>query len=422
MEDQNIENYVTLEQLQAFSKDAASAFLTGITAAFGGIQTAWQTATLPLEIRQQSLVNAFENEYRSYSSWAIAYADGQRSIGNAGIAAVADKWAASYAQKANALLDPLVAASEKLAGLNAQWSSTLEPLLSKAPSVGGALARNAGPIGDALNTIDAWMETLATGDTKKLADVSFAIITAEVVGGFVIAFGVFVALPLVPVAIGAGILAAGAAWAVEKLGTGSSVIGDFNEFVSWVFDPTNKQAIARFVCTTFFGACSAPRSDPLTLDLDGDGIETAGINVAAPVMFDISGTGIQQSVGWIKPDDGFLVRDMNGNGLIDSGAELFGDATTLTSGQKAADGFAALAVSCSHQDHEVALPSLDFLFPCSRAGAGAGHASHANRTHRRLTHHDLLWAVPWRAPFRQSQQARRPALPSPSRADHPHLA
>ncbi len=38
-----------------------------------------------------------------------------------------------------------------------------------------------------------------------------------------------------------------------------------------------------------------------------------------------------------------LVRDLNGNGLIDSGAELFGDATTLANGTKATDGFAALA-------------------------------------------------------------------------------
>ncbi len=33
----------------------------------------------------------------------------------------------------------------------------------------------------------------------------------------------------------------------------------------------------------------------------------------------------------------------NNNGLIDSGAELFGDATQLASGQRASDGFAALA-------------------------------------------------------------------------------
>jgi hypothetical protein len=62
--------------------------------------------------------------------------------------------------------------------------------------------------------------------------------------------------------------------------------------------------------------------------MDGDGIKT---------------TGIQRAVGWINPDDGFLARDLNGNGLIDSGAELFGAATTLSNGTKAADGFAALA-------------------------------------------------------------------------------
>ena len=110
------------------------------------------------------------------------------------------------------------------------------------------------------------------------------------------------------------------------------------------------RAIARSVCTTFFGACAAPRSDPLTLDLDGDGIETTGINATAPVMFDISGSGVQQSVGWVAADDGFLVRDLNSNGLIDSGTELFGDATTLANGTKSTDGFAALADLDANQD------------------------------------------------------------------------
>lgn len=85
------------------------------------------------------------------------------------------------------------------------------------------------------------------------------------------------------------------------------------------------------------------RSDPFTLDLDGDGLETVGINAVAPVLFDIDATGIKQSVGWVKPDDGFLVLDRNGNGLIDSGAELFGDATPLSTGGIAGDGFEAVA-------------------------------------------------------------------------------
>ena len=101
--------------------------------------------------------------------------------------------------------------------------------------------------------------------------------------------------------------------------------------------------IATWVNAAFMGAVAARRADPLTLDLDGDGIETTGINTTTPVMFDMAGTGVQQSVGWVQSDDGFVVRDLNGNGLIDSGAELFGDATTLANGTKATDGFAALA-------------------------------------------------------------------------------
>lgn len=67
-----------------------------------------------------------------------------------------------------------------------------------------------------------------------------------------------------------------------------------------------------------------PRYDPLTLDLDGDGLETLGINPTTPILFDHNGDGIKSATGWVKADDGFLVLDRNGNGLIDSGRELFG--------------------------------------------------------------------------------------------------
>lgn len=68
-----------------------------------------------------------------------------------------------------------------------------------------------------------------------------------------------------------------------------------------------------------------PRRDPLTLDLDGDGLETVPPNATNPILFDHTGDGIRVGTGWVKADDGFLVLDRDGNGTIDSGRELFGD-------------------------------------------------------------------------------------------------
>jgi hypothetical protein len=91
--------------------------------------------------------------------------------------------------------------------------------------------------------------------------------------------------------------------------------------------------------------------DPLALDLDGDGIETAGINGSAgTVLFDHNADGIRTGTGWLKPDDAFLVLDRNGNGTIDSGRELFGVDTMKSNGQKAADGLDALADLDSNHD------------------------------------------------------------------------
>jgi len=97
------------------------------------------------------------------------------------------------------------------------------------------------------------------------------------------------------------------------------------------------------------------KSDPLTLDLDGDGIETVPPSSTNPILFDHDGDGVKSGTGWIKPDDGFLVLDRNGNGSIDDGTELFGDSTPLLDAAgnvtgKAADGFDALAQQDSNGD------------------------------------------------------------------------
>ncbi|WP_426112036.1 calcium-binding protein [Pseudomonas sp. DSP3-2-2] len=82
-------------------------------------------------------------------------------------------------------------------------------------------------------------------------------------------------------------------------------------------------------------------TSPLVLDLDGDGVETVGVSPG--VHFDHDGNGFSESTGWVGKDDGLLVFDKNHDGKIDSGLELFGNKTTVSIGQKAANGFLALA-------------------------------------------------------------------------------
>jgi hypothetical protein len=90
--------------------------------------------------------------------------------------------------------------------------------------------------------------------------------------------------------------------------------------------------------------------DPLAFDLDGDGIETVGINGYNTVLFDHNGDGVKTGTGWVKSDDALLVLDRNGNGMIDNGGELFGADTVMSNGQKAANGLAALADLDSNHD------------------------------------------------------------------------
>lgn len=82
---------------------------------------------------------------------------------------------------------------------------------------------------------------------------------------------------------------------------------------------------------------------PLVLDLNGDGF--AFTSADDGVLFDLNDDGEPVLSGWTVSgrDDVFVVRDVNRNGTIDTGAELFGSATRLANGSRAANGFAALA-------------------------------------------------------------------------------
>lgn len=89
-----------------------------------------------------------------------------------------------------------------------------------------------------------------------------------------------------------------------------------------------------------------PRRDPLIFDLDGNGIQTLGVNNGA--FFDHDGDGFAEATGWVAPGDGLLVWDRNADGIINDGRELFGDQTLLSDGTLAGNGFQVLV---EHDDN-----------------------------------------------------------------------
>jgi hypothetical protein len=97
---------------------------------------------------------------------------------------------------------------------------------------------------------------------------------------------------------------------------------------------------------------------PIILDLNGDGISTR--NLSQGVAFDLFGIGQDVRSGWVGGGDGLLVLDRNGDGLINNGTELFGQGTRLQDGQRAANGYAALAELDSNLDGVLNASDADF--------------------------------------------------------------
>jgi hypothetical protein len=82
-------------------------------------------------------------------------------------------------------------------------------------------------------------------------------------------------------------------------------------------------------------------NSPIVIDLENEGFPLSD----EPVLFDLDADGMPEKTNWTAPGSSvaFLVLDRDGNGTIDSGLELFGNNTRLSTGEKAQYGYIALA-------------------------------------------------------------------------------
>lgn len=193
-------------------------------------------------------------------------------------------------------------------------------------------------------TFNGLIKGIETGDWQDFQDaaIKYGVDAVETALGFVIAteaIGVTAALAGDTV-IGAGIVLAG-----EVALAGMMLLGAFA--VGWSIGSLLRKGW-NWLTGNHDDWDNLPREDgyivydPLTLDLDGDGIEAIASNGHKGALFDHDKDGIRTATGWISKDDGLLIYDRNGDGVVNDGSELFGDNTLLKNGERAANGYQAL--------------------------------------------------------------------------------
>ncbi|MGY5795396.1 immunoglobulin-like domain-containing protein, partial len=89
-------------------------------------------------------------------------------------------------------------------------------------------------------------------------------------------------------------------------------------------------------------------ADPIVLDLDHNGI--ALTSQANGVQFDINADGHKDQIAWTAGTDGILAYDVDGNGKIDNGSEIF---SPHFAGGSYVDGLAALTTLDSNHDRKI---------------------------------------------------------------------
>ena len=88
---------------------------------------------------------------------------------------------------------------------------------------------------------------------------------------------------------------------------------------------------------------------PIVLDMNLNGTTSISLENSS-AYFDYAADGQREHTSWIEEGDALLVADLNNDGIINDGNELFGDYTKLPDGTLATDGYNALAQYDTNND------------------------------------------------------------------------
>ncbi len=117
-------------------------------------------------------------------------------------------------------------------------------------------------------------------------------------------------------------------------------------------DPSQEEWNGYCCVDSALKACCAGEEcmTPLVLSLDGRAIETTSDQGAT---FDLSGHDMSHVFDWPTAATPWLALDIDSNGTIDGGHELFGSAVRLESGAFARNGFEALGEYDTNRDGRI---------------------------------------------------------------------
>lgn len=134
--------------------------------------------------------------------------------------------------------------------------------------------------------------------------------------------------------------------------------------------------------------CTEEPCSPIVIDLARNGFRFTGFD--SWVAFDIDADGTVERITWTDPteDEAFLVLDRNGNGRIDDGRELFGNATAQPESDEP-NGFLALAVfdeAISGGNQDGVITQADEIFESLRLWRDDNHNAMSEPSELRTLH------------------------------------